>query len=149
MLTKFTPEQLANPALADSNVELRACLQCDYCVSNCTTYQLVGDKLDSSRGRIFLIKEMLEKGAEPESRTVHHIDRCLSCLACMSTCPSSVNYMHLVDHAREFIENNYRRPLTDRLLRWSIANTLTHPGRLRLAMKAANRGQAIFSTLAR
>ena len=137
MLTTFTPEQLASPAIADSNVELRACLQCDYCISNCPTYQLVGDEFDSSRGRIFLIKEMLENGGKPGAKTVHYIDRCLSCLACMSTCPSSVHYMHLIDHAREFIEEHHRRPLTDRLLRWLVAQTLTRPQRLRLAMRTA------------
>jgi len=137
MLTKFSPAQLADPAIADSNVELRACLQCDYCIANCPTYQLVGDEFDSSRGRIFLIKEMLEKGGEPEAKTVRYIDRCLSCLACMSTCPSSVHYMHLVDHAREFIEEHYRRAFSDRILRWLVARTLTHPQRLRLAIRVA------------
>lgn len=137
MQTTFTPEQLADPAIADCNVELRACLQCDYCISNCPTYQLLGDEYDSSRGRIFLIKEMLERGGRPEDTTVQRIDRCLSCLACMSTCPSSVHYMHLVDHAREFIEANYRRPLADRLLRWAVAETLTSPRRLRRAMQVA------------
>lgn len=149
MLTKFTPEQLADPAIGDSNVELRACLQCNYCVSNCPTYQLLGDELDSSRGRIFLIKEMLEKGGEPEAKTVHYIDRCLSCLACMSTCPSSVHYMHLVDHAREFIEERYQRPLHDRLLRWMVAQTLTRPRRLRLAVRAARWVKPLAAALPR
>ncbi|MGB5742437.1 MAG: glycolate oxidase subunit GlcF [Sedimenticolaceae bacterium] len=149
MLTKFTPEQLADPTISNSNVELRACLQCDYCISNCPTYQLLGDEFDSSRGRIFLIKEMLENARKPEAKTVQYIDRCLSCLACMSTCPSSVHYMHLVDHARAFIEERYRRPLTDRLLRWMVAQTLTHPQRLRQAVRAARWVKPLASLLPR
>lgn len=137
MQTSFSQKQLSDPAIACSDVELRACLQCDYCISNCPTYQILDDKNDSSRGRIFLIKEMLEKGGKPEAATVQHIDRCLSCLACMSTCPSSVNYMHLVDHAREYIEKHYKRPLPDRLLRWALSQLLPNPSRLRLALRTA------------
>jgi len=137
MQTHFSQAQLTDPAIASSNVELRACLQCDYCISNCPTYQLSGDKDDSSRGRIFQIKEMLEQGAKPDPVTVHYIDRCLSCLACMSTCPSSVHYLHLVDHAREYIEDHYQRPLPERFLRWILAEILPNPFRLRLALHAA------------
>lgn len=137
MQINFTPEQLARPAIASSNEELRACLQCGYCINNCSTYQLFGDELDSPRGRVFLIKEMLENDSKPSEETVKHIDRCLSCLVCMSTCPSSVHYMHLVDHAREYIEENYQRPLSDRALRWSLAKILPYPGRFRLAMRSA------------
>jgi glycolate oxidase iron-sulfur subunit len=137
MQTHFTPEQLTNPAMASSEVELRACLQCDYCINNCPTYQVLDDEFDSPRGRNYLIKAMLESGRKPEKDTVKHIDQCLSCLACMSTCPSSVNYMHLVDHAREYIEENYRRPLFDRLLRWGVAKIMPYPGRFRLAMRGA------------
>ena len=147
MQTNFSQEQLAMPAIASSDVELRACLQCDYCISNCPTYQLLGEKNESSRGRIFLIKEMLEKGGKPGSATVQHIDRCLSCLACMSTCPSSVNYMHLVDHAREFIEEHHQRPLPDRFLRWTLAQLLTKPARLRLVLRAAKFAKPIASVL--
>ena len=137
MQTTFTPEQLMNPDLASSDEELRACLQCDYCLSNCPTYQLLGNQYDSPRGRNFLIKEMLESHEAPDENTVQHIDRCLSCLACMSTCPSSVHYMHLVDHARKHIEEHYRRPLFDRLTRWVIAQVLPYPDRFRSAMRMA------------
>ncbi|MBT7943399.1 MAG: glycolate oxidase subunit GlcF [Alphaproteobacteria bacterium] len=137
MHLNFTAEQLAEPAMASSAEELSACLQCDYCMDNCPTHQLLGDEFDSPRGRIYLIREMLESAHRPGEKTVGHIDRCLSCLACMSTCPSSVNYMHLVDHAREYIEENYRRPLLDRLMRWTIARVLPYPARLRLALGAA------------
>lgn len=137
MQTSFSPEQLANPAIASSNVELSACLQCDYCLGNCPTHQVLGDKFDSPRGRIYLIRAMLESERKPEQATVKHMDQCLSCLACMSTCPSSVHYMHLVDHAREHIEENYRRPLFDRLLRWGLAKILPNPRRFRLIMRGA------------
>ncbi len=137
MQTNFTPEQLANQAMVYSKDILVRCLQCGYCLENCPTFQLSGDELQTPRGRVAQIKDMLENEGRPEDETVENIDRCLSCLACLSTCPSFVNYMHLVDHAREHIEQNYRRPLFDRLLRWMLAQTLPYPGRLRLAMRGA------------
>ncbi len=147
MQTRFSPGQLCDPAYQSSDEELRACLQCDYCIVNCPTYKLLGDELDSSRGRIFLIRNMLESGGEPEKDTVQHIDQCLSCLACMSTCPSSVNYMHLVDHAREYIEENYTRPIHDRLLRWGLARVLPYPRRFRVAMRGAQLARPLAFTL--
>jgi len=137
MQTNFTTVQLTNPDIASLNVELSACLQCGYCVDNCPTYQILGEEFDSPRGRIYLINEMLEKSETPDTKTVSHIDRCLSCLACMSTCPSSVNYMHLVDHGRRYIEENFRRPLFDRILRSVLAHVLPYPNRFRLAMRGA------------
>ncbi|MCU7934166.1 MAG: glycolate oxidase subunit GlcF [Candidatus Thiodiazotropha sp. (ex Dulcina madagascariensis)] len=137
MQINFTQQQLAEPAMASSYVELCACLQCDYCTPNCPTYQLMGDEFDSSRGRIYLIKDMLESDCKPDEKTVTHIDQCLSCLACMATCPSSVHYMHLLDHAREYIEQKHQRPLYDRALRWMLAQLLPYPGRFRLAMRGA------------
>jgi len=137
MQTNFSAKQLTNPDIANLNVELSACLQCGYCIDNCPTFQMFDEEFDSPRGRIFLINEMLEKAGVPEDKTVNHIDRCLSCLACMSTCPSSVNYMHLVDHGRKYIEENYQRQLFDRMLRWTLAHILPYPGRFRLAMRGA------------
>jgi len=137
MHTEFTPEQLADPAMAYSKDILVRCLQCGYCLENCPTFQLSGDELQTPRGRVAQIKDMLENEGCPEDETVENIDRCLSCLACLSTCPSFVNYMHLVDHAREHIEENYQRPVFERALRWSIAKVLPYPGRLRLAMRGA------------
>jgi glycolate oxidase iron-sulfur subunit len=119
MHTNFTPVQLTNPDIASLNVELSACLQCGYCIDNCPTYQMFDEEYDSPRGRIYLINEMLEKADAPDGKTVNHIDRCLSCLACMSTCPSSVHYMHLVDHGRKFIEENYMKILWLELARSS------------------------------
>lgn len=137
MQTHFTEDQLRDPGIARANEILRACVHCGMCTATCPTYQVLGDELDSPRGRIYLIKEMLESGRAADARTVKHIDRCLSCLACMTTCPSGVHYMHLVDHARAHIENSYRRPWRDRALRWVLAEVIPHPMRFRLALLGA------------
>jgi glycolate oxidase iron-sulfur subunit len=137
MQTNFSPEQLRDPATARSNRILRTCVHCGFCTATCPTYQVLGDELDSPRGRIYLIKDMLEEGRPADEKTVRHIDRCLSCLACMTTCPSGVDYMHLVDHARAYIEATYRRPPTERALRWALAKVLPYPGRFRMAVRAA------------
>lgn len=137
MQTHFTPEQLTDPGLKRANEILRACVHCGFCTATCPSYQVLGDELDSPRGRIYLIKEMLETGRPADEKTVKHIDRCLSCLACMTTCPSGVHYMHLIDHARAHVEQTYRRPLTDRALRWVLAKVLPYPGRFRLALLGA------------
>jgi glycolate oxidase iron-sulfur subunit len=139
--TTFTPEQLRDPATARSNEILRTCVHCGFCTATCPTYQVLGDELDSPRGRIYLIKDMLEAGRAADEKTVKHIDRCLSCLACMTTCPSGVHYMHLVDHARAHIEETCRRPPMERALRWALAKVLPYPGRFRLAIGAANLGR--------
>jgi glycolate oxidase iron-sulfur subunit len=137
MQTSFTAEQLRDPGTARANEVLRTCVHCGFCTATCPTYQVLGDELDSPRGRIYLIKDMLEKGRPADEKTVKHIDRCLSCLACMTTCPSGVHYMHLVDHAREYIEKTYRRPWDDRALRWLLARVLPYPTRFRLAILGA------------
>ncbi|MCC6008647.1 MAG: glycolate oxidase subunit GlcF [Rhodobacteraceae bacterium] len=137
MQTTFSPEQLRDPDVARSNQILRACVHCGFCTATCPTYQVLGDELDSPRGRIYLIKDMLEAGRPADEKTVRHIDRCLSCLACMTTCPSGVHYMHLVDHARAHIEKTYRRPLFERLLRNVLAHVLPYPMRFRLALVGA------------
>jgi glycolate oxidase iron-sulfur subunit len=136
MQTSFSEQQLSLPAIASSEVELRACLQCDYCTPNCPTFKLLGDEYDSSRGRVYLIKELLESDGKPDQSTVDYIDRCLSCLACMATCPSSVHYQHLLDHARDTIERRHQRKPIDRLSRWLLAKILPYPKRFRLAMRA-------------
>ncbi len=141
MQTTFTEEQLQDPAIQRSNEILRSCVHCGFCTATCPTYQVLGDELDSPRGRIYLIKDMLENERVPDEKTVKHIDRCLSCLACMTTCPSGVHYMHLVDHAREYIENNYKRPLSDRVLRWVLAQILPYPMRFRWALIGAKLGR--------
>jgi glycolate dehydrogenase iron-sulfur subunit len=136
--TEFTLAQLADPDIAASEKILRACVHCGFCTATCPTYVLLGDELDSPRGRIYLIKNMLEQGGPIEAETVKHIDRCLSCLACMTTCPSGVNYMHLVDHGRRHIEEHYRRPWPDRLLRRLLGLVLTRPALMRAALHGAS-----------
>ena len=137
MQTNFTETQLKDPAFKRSNEVLRTCVHCGFCTATCPTYQVLGDELDSPRGRIYLIKDMLENNRPADEKTVKHIDRCLSCLACMSTCPSGVHYMHLVDHAREYIENTYKRPFMDRTIRWMLARILPYPERFRFALRGA------------
>ncbi|WP_438955104.1 glycolate oxidase subunit GlcF [Cognatiyoonia sp.] len=141
MQTTFTEAQLKDPGTARANEVLRACVHCGFCTATCPTYQVLGDELDSPRGRIYLIKDMLENEQVPDAKTVKHIDRCLSCLACMSTCPSGVHYMHLVDHARAYIEQHYKRPLSDRALRWVLAQILPYPNRFRVALLLAKIGK--------
>lgn len=143
MQTTFTPPQLADPATASSEKILRTCVHCGFCTATCPTYLLLGDELDSPRGRIYLIKDMLEGDKPASAQVVKHIDRCLSCLSCMTTCPSGVHYMHLVDHARAYIEETHSRPLHDRLLRGLIAKVLPYPNRFRLAMLAALVGKPL------
>ncbi|MEW2919441.1 glycolate oxidase subunit GlcF [Ruegeria sp. ANG10] len=141
MQTTFTEEQLKDPATQRANEILRSCVHCGFCTATCPTYQVLGDELDSPRGRIYLIKDMLENERVPDEKTVRHIDRCLSCLACMTTCPSGVHYMHLVDHARDYIEQNYKRPFSDRALRWILAQILPYPTRFRCALLGAKLGR--------
>src|SRR5487761_2769924 len=137
MQTNFTAAQLADPDTSASEKILRACVHCGFCTATCPTYVLLGDELDSPRGRIYLIKNMLEGGAAPTADTVKHIDRCLSCLACMTTCPSGVHYMHLVDHARTYIERTYRRPWHERGLRRLLGWVLPRPALFRPALLGA------------
>lgn len=137
MKTEFSPELLAQPAFSSSETIIRKCVHCGFCTATCPTYVLLGDELDSPRGRIYLIKDMLEQDRMPTAEIVKHIDRCLSCLSCMTTCPSGVNYMHLVDHARAYIEERYRRPIRERAIRALLAWVLPHPRRLRAALALA------------
>ena len=137
MQTNFSDQQLQDPGIARANEILRSCVHCGFCTATCPTYQVLGDELDSPRGRIYLIKDMLEKGRPADERTVRHIDRCLSCLACMTTCPSGVHYMHLIDHARAHVEKTYRRPFMDRVLRAVLSRVIPYPGRFRLALLGA------------
>ena len=141
MQTMFTEKQLQDPGIRRANEILRACVHCGFCTATCPTYQILGDELDSPRGRIYQIKDMLENERVPDPKTVMHIDRCLSCLACMTTCPSGVHYMHLVDQARDYIEGNYKRPFMDRVLRWTLARILPYPTRFRLALLGAKIGR--------
>jgi len=139
--TTFTAEQLADPHVEESEKILRKCVHCGFCTATCPTYVTLGNELDSPRGRIYLIKDMLENGRPADEKIVTHIDRCLSCLSCMTTCPSGVNYMHLVDHARAHIEQTYKRPFANRMIRSVLAAILPYPGRFRAALVLAKLGR--------
>jgi glycolate oxidase iron-sulfur subunit len=149
MQTTFTLAQLADPQVAESEKILRACVHCGFCTATCPTYVLLGDELDSPRGRIYLIKDMLEHERPATAEVVKHIDRCLSCLACMTTCPSGVHYMHLVDHARAHIERTYARPLPDRVLRAVLARVLPYPARFRVALALARLARTVGGVASR
>ena len=141
MQTSFSAAQLADPDTAESAKILRTCVHCGFCTATCPTYVLLGDELDSPRGRIYLMKDMLENDRPATEKVVKHIDRCLSCLSCMTTCPSGVNYMHLVDHARHHIEKTYVRPWPDRYLRQVLGTVLPRPGLFRAALHASRLGR--------
>lgn len=147
MQTNFTAEQLKDSHVAASEKILRKCVHCGFCTATCPTFTLLGDELDSPRGRIYLIKDMLENDRPADKTIVKHIDRCLSCLACMTTCPSGVHYMHLVDHARIHIEKTYKRPFADRLMRSVLAFVLPYPKRFRLALIGAYFGRPFAGLL--
>ena len=137
MQTNFTTGQLRDPDTASSNQILRTCVHCGFCTATCPTFVLLGDELDSPRGRIYLIKDMLETNRPATEEVVRHVDRCLSCLSCMTTCPSGVNYMHLGDHARAYIEQTYRRPWPERTLRSVLGLVLPRPWLFRAALLGA------------
>ena len=147
METRFSPAQLQQPALNIANGILRTCVHCGFCTATCPTYVLLGDELDSPRGRIYLMREMLQKGGAPDAKVVKHVDRCLSCLSCMTTCPSGVDYMHLVDHARNHIEANFTRPLPERLLRKILAIVLPNAKLFRLSLLGARLAQPFKALL--
>jgi glycolate oxidase iron-sulfur subunit len=147
MKYNFTPEQLADPQVGPAAAAVRSCVHCGICTATCPTYVVLGDERDSPRGRIVLMKDMLEKGGAPTKEQVYHIDRCLSCLNCKTACPSSVNYQRLVDQARIHIQEHYRRPLMDRLLRWTIATVMTRPRLVRVGLLLARIGAPIARLL--
>ncbi len=141
MQTRFSIKQLADPQFAHSESILRNCVHCGFCTATCPTYVELGDELDSPRGRIYLIKEMLEAEKTPTAGVVKHVDRCLSCLSCMTTCPASVNYMHLVDHGRAYIEQNYKRPFADRMIRLLLEKVLPNKHLFKTSLKLARLGR--------
>jgi glycolate oxidase iron-sulfur subunit len=149
MQTNFTPEQLSNPRIAEADAILRRCVHCGLCTATCPTYVLLGDERDSPRGRIYLIKDMLEDNAPASPEVQLHLDRCLSCLSCMSTCPSGVDYMHLIDLARSYVEQTASRPLNERLVRSLLAQVLPYPERFRLAVRLAPLGRPWLKLLRR
>jgi glycolate oxidase iron-sulfur subunit len=149
MQTNFSAALLADPHMRASEKVIRSCVHCGFCTATCPTYLLLGDELDSPRGRIYLIKDMLENNRPAPAEVVKHVDRCLSCLACMTTCPSGVHYMHLVDHARAYIEATYRRPFVDRAIRAMLARILPSRQLFRAALGLARIGKPLAPVVAR
>ncbi len=141
METQFSLAQLADTDIAEAEKILRSCVHCGFCTATCPTYVLLGDELDSPRGRIYLIKDMLENDRPASESVVKHVDRCLSCLSCMSTCPSGVNYMHLVDHARTHIERTFKRPLFERTVRGLLASVMPFPAKFGVLLRLAKLGK--------
>jgi glycolate oxidase iron-sulfur subunit len=149
MQTNFTAQQLADPRIAEAESILKRCVHCGLCTATCSTYVLLGDERDSPRGRIYLMKDMFEKGRDASPQVQHHVDRCLSCLSCMTTCPGGVDYMHLVDLARTHIEETGHRPWKERLVRMLLAKTLPFPARFRRALALAPLGKPFAPLLRR
>jgi len=127
MQTHFSKEQLKDKDNKSSEKILRKCVHCGFCNATCPTYQILGDELDGPRGRIYLIKDMIENNKPANEKIVKHIDRCLSCYSCMTTCPSGVNYMHLIDHGRSHIEKTYKRSFNERIIRDFLSSVLPNP----------------------
>lgn len=149
MQTNFSTEQLSDPKLAEAERILRRCVHCGLCTAVCSTYVVLGDERDSPRGRIYLIKDMLENDRPASAEVQYHVDRCLSCLSCMTTCPGGVDYMHLVDIARAYIRETGSRPASERLVRRLLANIVPYPERFRLALKLAPMGRPFVKLMRR
>ena len=127
MQTSFTDKQLSDKDNKSSESIIRKCVHCGMCNATCPTFGVNGNELEGPRGRIYLIKDMLENKKPANKKIVQHIDSCLSCYSCMTTCPSGVNYMHLIDHGRNHIEETYKRPFLDRLFRNILSYVLPRP----------------------
>jgi glycolate oxidase iron-sulfur subunit len=149
MQTNFSSRQLEDHRAREAERILRRCVHCGLCTAVCPTYVLLGDERDSPRGRIYMMKDMFERGRGASPEVSFHVDRCLSCLSCMSTCPSGVDYMHLVDLARAHIDKTARRSLKARALRKLLAAVLPYPNRFRLALKAAPLAATLLPLLRR
>ncbi|MFA9474307.1 MAG: 4Fe-4S dicluster domain-containing protein, partial [Filomicrobium sp.] len=149
MQTNFSQEQLAQPHLAEAEKILRRCVHCGLCTAVCSTYVILGDERDSPRGRIYLIKDMLENDRPASAEVQHHVDRCLSCLSCMTTCPGGVDYMHLVDIARVHIKETGSRSMMERFVRSLLAKVVPYPNRFRLVLKAAPLGRPFLPLMRR
>ena len=147
MQTNFTEEQLKIEDNKSSEKIFKKCVHCGMCNATCPTFNLLGDELDGPRGRIYLIQDMLENEKKPTPNIVKHIDRCLSCYSCMTTCPAEVNYMHLIDHGRKYIEKNYERPFFDRIIRNFLSKTLPDPKLFKLSIFLAKLGKPLKLSL--
>ena len=146
MRTVIAPELLRDPDVQMSEDILRTCVHCGFCNATCPTYVLTGNELEGPRGRIYLIKSLLEGEIAPDVHTAEHIDNCLGCLSCETTCPSGITYSHLLEETRPRLEAQIKRPFADRLLRTLLTHLLPHPGRFRLALRLAGLGR-LFKSL--
>jgi glycolate oxidase iron-sulfur subunit len=142
MQTHLAPEYQNTVEGREAEAILRKCVHCGFCTATCPTYQLLGDELDGPRGRIYLMKQVLE-GAEPTRATQQHLDRCLTCRNCESTCPSGVQYGHLVDIGRKLVDAKVQRPMGERVIRWALKEGLPSP----LFAPAMKLGQAVRGLL--
>lgn len=149
MHTNFSKAQLNNDRIAEADRILKRCVHCGLCTAVCPTYVLLGDERDSPRGRIYLIKDMFERKTAPTAEVRYHVDRCLSCLSCTTTCPSGVDYMHLVDIARAHLAENGHQNFKKRMIKWLLARTLPHPRRFRWALKLVPLGRPLAPVFAK
>ena len=147
MQTNFSAKQLEDPRLSEVDRILRRCVHCGLCTATCSTYVLHGDERDSPRGRIYLMKDMFESGKPASSTVQHHVDRCLSCLSCMTTCPGGVDYMHLVDHARAYMHETGTRSWRERFVRSLLAAVIPYPKRFSWAFRLAPLGRPFVGTM--
>jgi glycolate oxidase iron-sulfur subunit len=141
MRTAILPQLRQDPGVLVSEQVLRTCVHCGFCNATCPTYLLTGSELEGPRGRIYLIKNVLEGGIRPSQQTLDHLDHCLGCLACETTCPSGVVYSRLLEEARPRLEERVDRPLAARLLRGLLVRLLPYPGRFRLGLRLAGLGR--------
>ncbi|KRE12520.1 2-hydroxy-acid oxidase [Bosea sp. Root483D1] len=147
MQTDFTAAQLRDPAIREAADILGTCVHYGFCTNTCPTYVLSRDENESPRGRIDLIREMLESEAPPKAQTVAHLDSCLSCLSCMTTCAAKVDYAHLIDRARVHVERRHRRPLAERALRALLGFVLPRPRLFQVALALGRLGRPIQGLL--
>ena len=149
MQTHFTDAQLADPKIQEADAILRKCVHCGFCTATCPTYVMTGDERDSARGRIWMLREVLESPDKVSADTGYHIDRCLGCLSCMSTCPSGVDYNHLVEIGREKLDEIVPRSLGDRAMRGMLATIIPHAGRFHFMVRLAALGRLVRPILPR
>ena len=143
MQTHFTEAQLADPLIREGDAILRTCVHCGFCTATCPTFVMTGDERDSPRGRIWMLREVLERPESASKDTSYHIDRCLGCLSCTSTCPSGVDYAHLLDIGRDKLYSLVPRQATDKLMRRMLAAIIPHAAKFRAMMRLANLGRPL------
>ena len=141
MQTHFTADQLADPQIAEADAILRKCVHCGFCTATCPTFVITGDERDSPRGRIWMLREVLESPETVSANSGYHIDRCLGCLSCTTTCPSGVNFPHLLDIGREKLDKLVPRPFADKMMRCMLGMIIPYAGRFRVMIALARIGR--------